>query len=176
MLAFAAASPVFAGEAIRVVCIGDSITQGRGDHAKSGAKWISTDGWRYAFWKISVDKNVPITFVGSVEGCFESTPTYPDYKGQKFINRHEARWGWTTEGELNQLRQVQSQWKADIALIYLVTNEENLTDVEKATDPDSIARTTKAMEGIVDLLQADNPGIHIFIRELLGDDARSKGE
>jgi len=160
---------------IKVVCIGDSITQGRGDHSKSGNAWLPEEGWRYDFWKLSVDNNVPIQFVGTMTDGFETTPPYADYKGQKFDNLHEARWGWTTEGEFDKLKETQSQWTADVALIYLGTNKEKLSDAEKTSDPDAIARTTAAMKGIILLLQQNNPKVSILIRELLGNDARSKG-
>jgi lysophospholipase L1-like esterase len=173
----ALAAPLWgdAAQPIRVVCIGDSITQGRGDHSKSGNAWLPTDGWRYDFWKLSIDNNVPIQFVGTEKEGFESTPTYADYKGQTFNNLHEAHWGWTTEAVFNKLKETQSQWTADVALVYLGTNKEKLDDAEKASDPDAIARTTAAMRGIILLLQQNNPKISICIRELLGSDARSKG-
>jgi lysophospholipase L1-like esterase len=157
---------------IKVVCIGDSITQGRGPHSKSGTPWPVVTGWRYDFWKLAVDDGVPIEFVGTMTDGFESTPDYPDYKGQQFKNMHEARWGWTTEGVLEKLKEVHTQWKADVALIYLGTNREALTDEEKQTDPDGIARTVKAMEGIVSLLRQDNPHTIILIQALPGVGAR----
>ena len=159
----------------KVVCIGDSITQGRGDKSKSGKEWLPTDGWRYDFWKLSIDNNVPIQYVGTETTGFESTPPYASYKGQTFNNRHEAHWGWTTEGVFSQLQKTQSQWTADVALVYLGTNKEKLSDSEKASDPDAIARTTAAMRGIILLLQQNNPKVSIIIRQLLGSEARSKG-
>jgi lysophospholipase L1-like esterase len=162
-------------EPIRVVCIGDSITQGRGDHSKRGEPWTPVYGWRYDFWKMAIDDGIPIKYVGSMVGGFESTPDYPDYKGQKFDDRHEARWGWTTEGEYNKLKEVEPQWTADVALIYLGTNVEPLTDAEKVSDPDAVARTTAAMRNIITLLRRDNPHIAIFIRDILGGNARSFG-
>ena len=157
----------------RVVCIGDSITQGRGDHSRSGQPWFSTDGWRYDFWKLTVDNNYPIEFVGTMTEGFESTPVYADYKGQKFQNRHEARWGWNTEDVLKKIREVHTQWKADIALIYLGTNQEPATDAEKVTDPNGVTRTVAAMRGLVTLLQQDNPHVIIVIRALVGDARRA---
>jgi len=172
---FAAPLSADTAQPLKVVCIGDSITQGRGDHSKSGGAWLPEDGWRYDFWKLAIDNNVPIQFVGTESAGFESTPTYADYKGQSFNNLHEAHWGWTTEGVFGQLQKTQSQWTADVALVYLGTNKEKLSDAEKASDPDAIAKTTAAMRGIILLLQQNNPKVSILIRELLGSDARSKG-
>jgi lysophospholipase L1-like esterase len=174
-LLLSAILPLKAADSIRVVCIGDSITQGRGDHSHNGFKWPVVDGWRYDFWKNCIDAGIPIKFVGTMTTGFESTPDYPDYKGQKFEDIHEARWGWTTEGEYNKLKEVQSQWTADVALIYLGTNTEPLSDAEKTSDPFAIARTTTAMRNIVLLLRQNNPKVAIFIREILGGDARAPG-
>jgi lysophospholipase L1-like esterase len=175
LLVLVAGSWLHAADPIRVVCIGDSITQGRGDHAHDGTKWPVVDGWRYDFWKDCVDAGIPIKFVGTMTTGFESTPDYPDYKGQKFEDIHEARWGWTTEGEYNKLKETQSQWTADVALIYLGTNKEPLSDAEKTSDPFAIARTTTAMRNIILLLRQNNPKIAIFMREILGGDARGPG-
>jgi hypothetical protein len=76
---------------LRIVAIGDSITQGRGDHANSSAKRTPTYGWRYAFWKKCIDAGIDCQMAGSMSTGFESTPDYPDYQGKKFANCHEAR-------------------------------------------------------------------------------------
>lgn len=170
---FAATLP--AAEPVKIVCIGDSITQGRGDKAASGKPVISTDGWRWAFWKKTVDEGIPVRFVGSKNDGFESTPSYPDYKGKKFENRHEARWGWTTEGTRDVLRQSPAAWNADVALIYLGTNREKLTRWQKLTDPHGIRRTTRAMHGLVKDLRKRDPAMRIVLRLPQGDGPREKG-
>ena len=90
-------SNVLAGAPLRIVCIGDSITQGRGTHSITGEAWQSTDGWRYTFWKYCVAAGYPVEMVGSIDTGFQGTPDYPDFKGEKFNNRHEAHWGWNSE-------------------------------------------------------------------------------
>ena len=85
-------SPAAIAAPLHIVAIGDSITQGRGDHAGSGAKWTPTYGWRYAFWKNCVDAAIECRMVGSMTTGFESTPEYPEYRGKNFLNCHEARW------------------------------------------------------------------------------------
>ncbi|MCX6971065.1 MAG: GDSL-type esterase/lipase family protein [Verrucomicrobia bacterium] len=164
----ATASPV------RVVCIGDSITQGRGNKTASGGEVVPTDGWRYAFWKDCVEAGHPIEFVGSIKTGFESTPVYADFQGQKFSNLHEARWGWTTEQLRDQIKKTSADWTADLALVYLGTNREPATEDEKASDPEGAARTTAAMREIVEILRADNPKIAIVLRSPGGDVPRSQ--
>lgn len=160
---------------VRVVCIGDSITQGRGNLSGAGKNRTPTDGWRWAFWTRAVDAGIPVKFVGTMTTGFESTPVYADYKGQTFENRHEARWGWTTESQLGKLRETSREWTADVALIYLGTNREKLTDDQKKTDPDGIARTTAAMRGLLALLRENNPRMTLLVRLPVGDDSRARG-
>ena len=171
----ATSRPTAPAEPVRIVCIGDSITQGRGDTSASGKTVIPTDGWRRAFWTRAVDAGLPVRFVGTLTTGFESTPVYADYKGQTFENRHEARWGWTTEGQLEKLRETSREWTADVALIYLGTNREKLTDEQKQTDPAGIARTTAAMRGLLALLRDNNPRLALLVRLPVGDDTRARG-
>lgn len=173
LLCLAAKLP--AAEPVRVVCIGDSITQGRGNTAASGKKVIPTDGWRWAFWKKTVDEGVPVQFVGSLSEGFQSTPAYPRYKGEVFQNRHEARWGWTTEGTRNVLAKSAPAWNADIALIYLGTNKEKPAPLQNLTDPHGVRRTARAMRNLVKDLRKRNPAIGLVLRLPQGDGPREKG-
>ena len=168
-------SPAAIAAPLRIVAIGDSITQGRGDHAGSGAKWTPTYGWRYAFWKNCVDAAIECRMVGSMTTGFESTPEYPEYRGKKFLNCHEARWGWTAEGQRDKLRETSKQWTADVALIYLGTNREPFSETEKNHDPEGILRTARAMRDLVAILRMNNPRMAIVIRGFAGGDARSEG-
>jgi lysophospholipase L1-like esterase len=172
-LSLAAALP--AAEPVHIVCIGDSITQGRGGHASSGKKVIPTNGWRWAFWKKTVDAEIPVKFVGSKTEGFGSTPSYPRYRGKQFDNRHEARWGWTTEGIRKALKESGAAWTADAALIYLGTNQEKLGLWQKLTDPHGVRRTACAMKGLVKDLRARNPHMLIALRLPQGEGPRERG-
>lgn len=175
LLAGCAAPSASRTDSVRIVCIGDSITQGRGGVSASGQTRVPTDGWRWAFWTRAVDAGLHVKFVGTLTVGFESTPAYADHKGLVFENRHEARWGWTAEAQLERLRETGKAWTADIALIYLGTNREKLTDEEKKTDPDGIARTTAAMRGLLALLRENNPRMALLVRLPQGDDSRCLG-
>ena len=59
---------------VRIVCMGDSISQGRGDHSRGGAAWTPTFSYRYPLWKLLVDDAVDADFVGSLKGGFEGGP------------------------------------------------------------------------------------------------------
>ena len=165
---------ICAAAPLRVVCIGDSITQGRGNRNGSRAEVVSTDGWRYAFWKNCVAAGYPIEFVGSTDTGFESTPVYADFQGHKFSNLHEAHWGWTAEQLRDQLKTTSALWTADLALVYLGTNREPQSDEDKISDPEGVARTVAAMRSIVEILRANNPKIAIVLRSPGGDVPRNQ--
>ena len=82
LLLLAFCNPSADAAPLRVVCIGDSIAQGRGNRTASGNDGLPTDGWRYAFWKDCVEAGHPIKFVGSTSTGFESTPVYADCRGR----------------------------------------------------------------------------------------------
>lgn len=150
-LSFALGLPVLAAEPLRVVCIGDSITQGR----KGKDKVVPTYSYRYALWKKFVDAGIPVQPVGSQKTGFEGSPDYAEYKGQKFVNDSEGYWGWTTQGVSDKLKETNKQWTADLALILLGTNDK---EAGKTLEP-----TLKAMTEIVTTLRQNNPKMTIII-------------
>ena len=158
---------------LRVVCIGDSITQGTGHLGKDTDP--PTYGWRYAFWKDCVAAGYPVEMVGSIDTGANGTPVYDNFKGKKFNNRHESRWGWTTEQIRDQLKQTSLHWKADLALIHLGDNPDPQTEAEKTGDSEGIERTVKAMRDIIKILRANNPKIAIVLRAPDGGSVRNNG-
>jgi hypothetical protein len=137
----------------RIVCIGDSITQGS-DHV---AKGKPTQSWRYPLWKLCCDAGFSVTFVGSMTTGFEGSPAYPDYHGHAFSNVHEARWGWPTDKVNEVLHDAAKSWVADIAIILLGDN-----DKDKNT---TLVPTMNAMKGIVDTLRGRNKDVKIAIAQ-----------
>lgn len=138
---------------MRIVCVGDSITQGR--QGKGEQK--PTQSYRYALWKNLIDAKHPADFVGSMTTGFEGSPVYDAYQGSEFPNHHEGRWGWTTEkvAEALQTSVAAKTWQADIAIIMLGTNDKDA----KTT----LAPTMTAMRAIVGSLRQNNPHMHIVI-------------
>lgn len=149
MLCLAASG--LAAEPLKIVCIGDSISQGRKGNDKAGP----TYSYRYALWKKFVDASFPVQFVGAQKTGFEGSPEYADHKGLKFVNDSEAYWGWTTQGVSDKLKETGKQWKADLAIIMLGTNDK---EKDKTLEP-----TMKAMEEIVATLRANNPKMIVVI-------------
>ncbi|MBE3123778.1 MAG: hypothetical protein IMZ65_03155, partial [Planctomycetes bacterium] len=73
---------------VRIVCIGDSITQGR-KGAEGDPKNAPTYSYRYPLWKKLLDAGVNVDFVGTQKTGFEGSPAYAPYRGKEFDNEHE---------------------------------------------------------------------------------------
>ncbi len=147
-------------EALKIVCIGDSITQGRGgDKAEMS--------YRYPLWKLLIDHNIQHQFVGSHAVGFESTPIYPDYKGQRFPNENEGHWGWTTEAVAEKLPGWIKAYDMDVALILLGANDARVDKKAGLSFNECAAKTTIEYKGILDLLRKKNPQVKIVIGEVM---------
>lgn len=138
---------------VKIVCIGDSITQGR----KGGGANKPTQSWRYPLWKKLVDLGANVDFVGSLAGGFEGDPEWPDYKGKTFDREHEGHWGWTTKGVREKLPEWIKGYSPDVALILLGTNDPNPKLNWTLED------TAKEMEQLIDILRAKNAKVTILL-------------
>jgi lysophospholipase L1-like esterase len=138
---------------VKIVCIGDSITQGR----KGGGANKPTQSWRYPLWKKLVDLGATVDFVGSLAGGFEGDPEWPDYKGKTFDREHEGHWGWTTKGVREKLPEWIKGYSPDVALILLGTNDPNPKLNWTLED------TAKEMEQLIDILRAKNAKVTILL-------------
>jgi len=142
-----------AGDPVRLVCIGDSITQGR----KGGGSNAPTQSYRYPLWKMLVDLGANVHFVGSLNGGFEGDPEWPDYKGKPFDRGHEGHWGWTTRAVREKLPEWIKGYTPDVALILLGANDAN----PKLNM--TIEDTAKEMEELIEILRGKNPKVVILL-------------
>lgn len=145
------AAVVMAADPVRLVCIGDSITQGRA----GGGNNVPTYSWRYPLWQACVDAKANVDFVGAMTTGFEGSPDYAAHGGKKFVNQHEGRWGWTTRGVADALVEASKGWTADVAVVFLGTNDKIK---EQGLEP-----TLKAMRDIVTVLRGRNAKVKIAI-------------
>ena len=146
---------------LRIVCIGDSITQGRGDHSAGGAAWTPTFSYRYPLWKLLVDAHADVDFVGSLHGGFESDPAWADYQGRKFARDHEGHWGWKTVDVAAKLPGWIEGYTPDVALILLGSNDANGKTPEEHQA--SVQRVRAAMTDIFSILRKKNPKVAILL-------------
>jgi lysophospholipase L1-like esterase len=146
---------LLSAEVVRIVCIGDSITQGR--KGSEGKMKGPTYSYRYPLWKKLLDAGIAVDLVGSQKGGFGGTATYEKHQDRDFDNEHEGYWGWTTQAVSDKLKTTSKSWTADFALIMLGTNDKAK---EKTMTP-----TISAMTEIVQTLRQNNPRIAILIGE-----------
>lgn len=136
---------------LRLLCLGDSITQG----SKGGDGVAALESYRYPLWRLCVDAEMDVDFVGSMDGGFMGDPDWPDYRGRRFPRRHEGHWGWPSA----QVREALPGWARDyawdVALILLGTN-----DPPKRIRPE---QTKRELGRIIDILRERRPSADILL-------------
>lgn len=148
-----------AGSVVRIVCIGDSITQG-------GRREREEYTYRWPLFQMLVDAGTRFDFIGSLQGGLHPEAKWPaEYKGVRFDPDHEGVYGIRTLRAMERLPDAMAQWPAapDIALIHLGTNDQGAADVE---------REVKAPLGrIVELLREKNPRVKVLLGHLMLNDS-----
>ena len=161
MLCFAVPALATEPAPLRIVCLGDSITQGRGDHSGDGSKWTPTFSYRYPLWKLLIDAGVKTDFVGSLQTGFEGDPDWADYQGHAFDRDHEGHWGWSTVEVATKLPGWLAGYTPDVALVLLGGND--VTGESPEDHRDSIERVRTAMTDIFATLRKKNPKVAIVL-------------
>ncbi|MBN2475148.1 MAG: hypothetical protein JXB62_11105 [Pirellulales bacterium] len=152
---------VDAAPPLRILALGDSITQGRGSQSRGGKDWTPTYSYRYPLWKMLVDEGVAFDMVGSLDGGFEGDPDWKDYQGRAFDRDHEGHWGWKTTDVAAKLPGWIEGSTPDIVTILLGSNDvRGDTREEKLA---SVERVRQAMEKIVAILRRRNPQVVILL-------------
>jgi len=154
-----AAEPASPSRTLRIVCIGDSITQG-------GVRDRAEYTYRWLLFQMLVDAGVAFDFVGSLQSGLHPDAEWPAaYDGVPFDRDHEGIYGIETAAARARLPAAIAQWPAapDIALIHLGTNDRDARDY---------ARAVKApLREIIALLREENPAITILLGHLMFNDS-----
>jgi lysophospholipase L1-like esterase len=151
----------------KLVCIGDSITEGRATRPDGEGNW----SWRSWCWENFVDFSIGHEFVGTRTSNKDGTSTYPPYQGQPFVNRHEAVWGTTFLERSNNvatyLNTLKSAGKTpDTAVIFGGGNDVPVDlSVSAATVRDRTKILVDHLQG--DLGSAGNPNARILLVSIL---------
>ncbi len=150
--ALAASAALAGGPPLRILPLGDSITQG-GSRAAS---------YRHPLWRKLVEEGREVDFLGSertVHGGLD--PEWPGHRGKTFDPDHEGHWGWTTDEILAEdaLPRWLEAYTPDIALIHLGTND--------AANEDSPKAIAARLEAIVRLVRSRNPRVGIVLAKLI---------
>ena len=152
LLVFLLAASIHAAEPLRILCIGDSITQGG---KKDREEWT----YRLPLQEMLREAGVSFDFIGSRQQGLQPEAKWPDVKGQLFDPDHEGYYGAKTARVLDKLKLTLPKLAApDIALIHLGTNDQK-SDNHAAT-------IVKPLEEIVAMLRAKNPKVRVLIAHL----------
>ncbi|MBC8139197.1 MAG: G-D-S-L family lipolytic protein [Fibrella sp.] len=142
-----------ATQPIRVLPIGDSITQGgRADRAEYT--------YRYPLFYRLKNAKYDIDFIGSLRKGLNADATWSPKDGVAFDPDHEGHYGWKTAAVRDNLTQWMKSYPAapDIVLIHLGTNDQG--------EKDHNAAIIKPMRDIIALLRARNPRVVVLIGHL----------
>jgi lysophospholipase L1-like esterase len=138
---------------IRILPLGDSITQG-------GRQGRPEYSYRYPLYYLLKDAGYNVGFVGSLTTGLNADFVWPDRTGVPFDLHHEGHYGWKTGAVRDHLREWMQTYAAapDIALIHLGSNDQNETDYGQTV--------VQPLKEIVAMLRAKNPRVVVLVAHL----------
>ena len=145
--------PGTAERPLRIVCIGDAITQG-------GRTNRMEYTYRWPLFCMLKDAKINFDFIGSRQKGLHPNAIWHNYNGEVFDPDHEGVYGIKTANALKNLRCAIPKWSAppDIALIHLGTNDQKAKDYTVAIiDP---------LREMIELLRKNNPHMVILLGHL----------
>ena len=138
---------------IRIVPIGDSITQG-------GRKDREEYTYRYPLFYQLKAAGYEVDFIGSLNKGLQGEAKWPDKDGVAFDPDHEGHYGWKTAKVRDELPGWMEKWQGapDVALIHLGTNDQGSKDFHS-----DIVQPLKEM---VAKLREKNPRVVVLLGHL----------
>jgi lysophospholipase L1-like esterase len=127
---------------LRIMPLGDSITEGRSGDAT----------WRYWLQKSLEREGCVVDFVGSRRGVLQGAPRFSDFDPD-----HEGHWGWTTAEVRAEIDRWAEAAKPDVVLLHLGTND-------LGGEPE---RTAANLAAIVASLRRASPAVEIYLARLI---------
>jgi acyl-CoA thioesterase-1 len=140
------------GKTIRILPLGDSITQG-------GRRDRPEYSYRYPLYYMLRDAGYDVDFIGSLSTGLHKDAIWPDRNGIAFDPDHEGHYGWTTA----QVRDRLANWAAkyvaapDIVLIHLGSNDYGTNYYGTIVQP---------LIDIIAILRRANPSVVILVGHL----------
>jgi acyl-CoA thioesterase I len=156
----AASGPNDAAKIIRILPLGDSITQG-------GRRDREEYTYRYPLYYLLREAGYPVDFIGSQKAGLEADAVWPDRNGIPFDPDHEGHYGWKTAEVRDKLPAWMATYPAppDVALIHLGSN--NYAEINY------YASVIRPMQDIIGILRRSNPRVIILIGQLNENGAKS---
>lgn len=133
-----------AADAVRIMPLGDSITQGSRHQ----------DSYRRPLWHQLQAAGYAVDFVGSLRQNHRGGPPNPD-----FDLDHEGHWGWTVNQVLDRIEAWIKAAQPDAVLLHLGTN-----DLMRGEDPETIV---SELRQLIQLVRRAHPRVAIFIATLI---------
>ncbi len=130
---------------IRIMPLGDSITQGPAD----------IDSYRRPLWERLKKTNARIDFVGSMKTNYP----YTGSAHSDFDMDHEGHWGWRADEVLAKIDGWAEHAAPDIVLVHLGSND--ILQKQKSED------TIEELKQIIIALRKHNPRIKILLAQLI---------
>ncbi|MFW6255449.1 MAG: GDSL-type esterase/lipase family protein [Candidatus Sumerlaeota bacterium] len=148
-----AAEEADTSDPIRILPLGDSITQG-------GKKDREEYTYRWPLFKMLKDEGYNFDFIGSMDKGLHKDAEWPEHKGEKFDMDHEGHYGWKTDKVRENLAEWMKSYPAppDIVLIHLGTNDQKAGDYEN--------KIAKPLKQIIEMLREKNPEVVVLVGHL----------
>ncbi|MCP4137687.1 MAG: cellulose-binding protein [bacterium] len=131
-------------DSIKIMPIGDSITQGNAKH----------NSYRRPLYHLLTKAGYSVDFVGSLSTNLKGDPPIKD-----FDTDHEGHWGWRAEQILEKLPCWLKRNRPDIALIHIGSNDILCKQGNEGT--------IKEIESIIAELRKSNPKVIIFLATVI---------
>jgi hypothetical protein len=174
---------------IKMVCIGNSITQGTTN--ASLLKGHTSYSWRYWLWVKLDSAGINVTSVGYNNVYFNEDALNPaadfpppsPYTGHIFTNLHEAYWGITSSEWMNgnKVNSVFEPWESGFHQDTMYNFEARINHPVRGYKPDialihigtndnsandSLLTTISNINNMINILRAKNPNITVFLAKL----------
>jgi acyl-CoA thioesterase I len=133
--------------AVRIMPLGDSITQGDRTH----------NSYRRDLWRLLAEAGYSVDFVGSTSRNHWGGPPNRD-----FDPHHEGHWGWRADQILARIDAWASAKTPDVALVHLGSN-----DLAQGQD---VGETIEEIRGIIRALRVHRPGVSVLVAKLIPAD------
>jgi lysophospholipase L1-like esterase len=135
---------VCGGEPVRIMPLGDSITQSDRRH----------NSYRRNLWHRLQAGGYHVDFVGSQTEHFGGAPPNPD-----FDLNHEGHWGWRVDQILKRIDEWAAIYHPDVVLIHLGHND--------IFQGDSVHSTIQELGHVIDILRDHNHQVTILLAQLI---------
>lgn len=134
----------FPAKGVRIMPLGDSITQGNMTHGS----------YRRGLWMRLQQAGYPVDFVGSTQQQFGGFLLPND-----FDRDHEGHWGWRVDEILPQIEAWSRRAQPDIVLVHLGTND--------LANRQSIESTVGELRSLIQTLRRVNPRIKVLLAQII---------